>query len=257
MLVRSLWLCALVLVISCAPPPAARRAWQPSEGMPALWNLLEGEWAALDNVTAEAAVEFEQDGVRERATAVVQVKGSSLYRIEVRGPFYSHVFTAVQQGDSLTVYGPAVGGAWKGSARGHLLHQITGIDLGMYSLGRALLGWVDPVVEENMRKVEYPRADRATVISAEDEIERHLELDVHRGVLLREHIYAPGQRLLLRRFMSDYRRVGAALLPQRVEIEQGAVRIALHYQNYDLRRPLRAEDFENGIPHESVVRLPD
>lgn len=246
----------LSVCIACAPPPEARRTWRQADGLPALWRLLDGELGALHNLTVEADVELLQGDLRERATALVMLKGEELFRFEVRGPFYSHVFTAVQEGDSLTVYGPAVGGAWKGPARGTLLAQLTGIDLGAYSPVRALLGLVEPAVDSSAVEIEYPRADRAIATFVERGVRRRLWLDMHRGLVLRERIERPSGMRLIERTMDEYVRVGEVLLPRRVEIEQGSSRIALRYKRYDVERGLRAEDVVHGIPDEDLRRVP-
>ena len=251
-----LWSSVIALLISaCAPPPTARRAWDSANGIKSLWPLLEREWAGLDNLTTEASVEFELDGVRDRATALIQVKGDDLFRMEVRGPLYSHIFTAVQQGDSLTVWGSAIGGAWKGAARGSLLRQLTGVDFGQYPLARALLGWVEPAPTGGALQVEYERADRAVATVTDGPRRRRLWVDLYRGVFLREEIRdAPG-RLPVTRTISDYVAVGSLFLPQRVKIAQGDVHITVVYQSYDLKRVLNAAQFESGIPEERLLRV--
>ena len=251
-----LWLSATVLmVLACAPPPAARRAWDTNDGIASLWPLLEREWAALENLTAEASVEFEQNGMRERATALIQVRGDDLFRMDVRGPFYSHIFTAVQLGDSLTVWGPAIGGAWKGAARGALFRQLTGVDFGQYPLARALLGWVKPVSIDHALQVEYERADRAVSTVIEGPMRRRLWLDLYRGLFLCEEIHYAADKPPVTRAMSDYAPVGSLFLPRRVEIAQGDVRIVLMYQSFDLKRVLNLVQFESGIPEDQLIRV--
>ena len=251
-----IWLSAIALLVSaCAPPLAARRAWDTNDGIASLWPLLEREWAALDNLTAEASVEFEQNGMRERATALIQVRGDDLFRIDVRGPFYSHVFTAVQRGDSLTVWGPAIGGAWKGAARGALLRQLTGVDFGQYPLARALLGWVKPVSTDHALQVYYERADRAVGTVIEGPARRRLWLDLYRGLFLREEIHYAADRPPVTRTMSKYALVGPLFFPQRVEIAQGDVRIMLSYLSYDLKRVLNLVQFKSGIPEDQLLRV--
>lgn len=245
----------LSMHVACAPPPQVRRTWNQTDGLTALWPMLDGELAALHHLTAEADVELLQGDLRERATALVMLRGEDLFRFEVRGPFYSHVFTAVQEGDSLTVYGPAVGGAWKGSARGALLAQLTGIDLGAYSLARALLGLVETSADPGVAEVEYPRADLAIATFVEGEGRRRLWLDVHRGLVVRERIEGPSAMPLVERTMAEYARVGEVLLPRRVDIEQGSAHIALRYKRYDTERVLRAEDVVHGIPDEALRRV--
>ena len=251
-----LWLSALVLLVSaCASPPSVRRVWDTNDGIAYLLPLLEREWAALENLTAEASVEFEQNGMRERATALIQMRGDDLFRMDVRGPFYSHVFTAVQRGDSLTVWGPAIGGAWKGAASGALLRQLTGVDFGQYPLARALLGWVKPVSTDHTLQVDYERADRTVGTVIEGPVRRRLWLDLYRGLFVREEIRYAADRQPVTRAMSNYARVGPLFFPKRVEIAQGDVRIKLTYQSYDLKRVLNLAQFESGIPEDQLLRV--
>ena len=251
-----LWLSAIVFLVSaCAPPSVARRAWDTNDGIASLWPLLEREWAVLENLTAEASVEFEKNGMRERATALIQVRGDDLFRMDVRGPFYSHVFTAVQRRDSLTVWGPAIGGAWKGMARGALLRQLTGVDFGQYPLARALLGWVKPLSTDHTLQVDYKRADRAVGTVIEGPVRRRLWLDLYRGLFLREEIHYAVDRPPVTRVMSNYAPVGPIFFPRRVEIVQGDVRIMLTYQSYDLKRVLNLVQFKSGIPEDQLLRV--
>ena len=183
------------------------------------------------------------------------MRGDDLFRIDVRGPFYSHVLTAVQRGDSLTVWGPAIGGAWKGMARGALLRQLTGVDFGQYPLARALLGWVKPISTDHALQVDYERADRAVGTVIEGPVRRRLWLDLYRGLFLCEEIHYAADRPPVTRTMSDYAPVGSFFLPRRVEIEQGDVRIVLTYQSYDLKRVLNLVQFESGIPEDQLLRV--
>ncbi len=245
----------MVIWGGCAPPPVMRSDWQREDGFVALLDRSLQSFEQVQNLTAEAGIELRQGKVRQRGTALIQMKGADLFRVEVRGPFYSHVFTALQEGDSLTVYGRAVNGAWKGLARGPLLLHLTGIDLGFYELRHALLGLVEPGPLATELGVEYPRADRAIVPFYGPGVLRRLWIDVHRGLVTRERMETLAGRVLLERRLRDYRRVASLVLPRRVQIDQGEVAIALDYRSYDLDKVLSVESFFEGIPQAELQRI--
>ncbi len=121
------WLAGLVLLaVSCAPPPPMRRDWRPEQGFEALLEVSIAPFERLADLTAEAEIAMRQAGVEERATALVQLKNPDLFRLEVRGPLFSHLFTALLRQDTLMVYGAGVGGNWQGAADGPLLALLTG-----------------------------------------------------------------------------------------------------------------------------------
>jgi outer membrane lipoprotein-sorting protein len=250
---RTVWyswgvgLCALVL--ACAPPPVSREGWRASEGPEALLARSIEPLSGLEDLTAEAAIELRQGKVRERGTALIQLVNPQLFRIEVRGPFFTHIFTALLEGDSLTVYGRAVDTPLKGAAHGHLLAALTGLDLGQFDLRYALLGLVEP--GSVIGPVEYPRADRAVVSLGGG---RRVWLDMHRGFARRETVTLPGGDSL-RRELKEYQRTGSLYLPRRVEIRQRDVSLTLEYKSYAFNRGLDAEQLQRGIP-QNAVRVP-
>ncbi len=206
-------------------------------------------FAGLRDLTAEASIELHQGKVRERGTAILQLINPDLFRVEVRGPFFTHIFTALLEGDSLTVYGRAVDPPLKGAAHGHLLAALTGLDLGQYDLRYALLGLVEegPVVGPP----EYPRADRAIVPLRGG---RRLWLDLQRGLISREGSAQAGGDSLFRE-LKKYQRVGELYLPRRVEIRQRDVLLALNYKNYAINNGLSVEQLLQGMPS-NLVRVP-
>jgi outer membrane lipoprotein-sorting protein len=246
----------LLVVVACAPPPAVRREWKLEDGFATFLNLSSQELAMLENMTAEASIELRQGAVRESGTALIQMKGTDLFRVDVRGPFYSHVFTALLEGDSLTVYGPAVDGAWKGGAQGPLLMHLTGVDLGLYTLPYALLGLVEPGALATDIDIEYPRADRAIIPFYGQGTLRRLWVDLHSGLVAREHLETLAGQLLVERRLAKDRRVANLLLPQRVEITQGDVAISLDYRNYDIDKELSVDIFSKGVPRQQLRRIP-
>ena len=203
----------------------------------------------MGELTAEASIELRQGKVRERGTAILQLINPDLFRIEVRGPFFTHIFTALLEGDSLTVYGRAVDPPLKGAAHGHLLAVLTGLDLGQYDLRYALLGLVEesPVVG----LPEYPRADRAIVPLLGG---RRLWLDLQRGLISREGSVQAGGDSLFRE-LKKYQRVGELYLPRRVEIRQRDVLLALNYKSYAINKGLSVKQLLQGMPS-NPVRVP-
>ena len=240
-------LCALIF--ACAPPPVIREGWRSTEGPAALLTAGVEPFAELGNLTAEAEIELRQGKLRERGTALLQVVNPDLFRVEVRGLFFTHIFTALLEGDSLTVYGRAVDPPLKGAARGHLLAALTGLDLGQYDLRYALLGLVEPGNIE--AAIDYPRADRAVVPLKGG---RRVWLDLHHGFVLRESIELIGGDLLLRD-LKEYRKQAELYLPRRVEITQGDIFLALNYKSYVFNNGLEAEQLVDGVPP-VVVRVP-
>ncbi|MEE3259038.1 MAG: hypothetical protein VX293_07500 [Candidatus Latescibacterota bacterium] len=240
-------LCALAL--ACAPPPVSREGWRATEGPAALLALAVDPLRDFEDLTVEAAIELRQGEVRERGTALIQLVNPHLFRVEVRGPFFTHIFTALLEGDSLTVYGRAVDPPLKGVAHGHLLAALTGLDLGQLDLRYALLGFVEPGPVTG--PVEYPRADRAVVPLGGG---RRVWLDLQRGFVRSEAVAVPGGDSL-RRELEKYQRLGELYLPQRVKIRQRDVSLALEYKSYAFNRGLDAGQLQRGIP-QNVLRVP-
>lgn len=251
-----LWISALILLgVSCAPPPVLRQDWRREQGFEALLRLSAEKLRQLEDLTAEAGIAMRQAGGRQRGTALIQLKNPDLFRVEVRGPLYSHVFTALLQEDSLMVHGPAVGGDWKGTVQGPLLVHLTGMDLGVYDLRYALLGVVAPGSVDSSRALEYPRGDRVIVPLRGKEVLRRVWIDLYRGLVTREDIELPGGHLLLSRRLRDYQKVGDLYLPGRVEIRQEDVALTLEYRHYAIDRGIPEERFFQGIPLDRMQRV--
>ena len=239
-----------LLALACGPPPVSREGWRSDAGPVALLARSVIPFAGLRDLTAEAAVELSQGDNRERGTALIQLVNPDLFRCEVRGPFFTHIFTAMLDGDSLTVYGRAIDPPLKGAAGGHLLESLTGLDLGRFDLRYALLGLVEPGTISG--SVEYPRADRAVVPLNGG---RRVWIDLQRGFPTRERTALPGGDAL-RRELGDYGRTMAGLyLPRRVEISQRDVALKLEYKSYKFDSGLDAEQLQRGLPR-GVVRVP-
>ena len=235
------WVALCALALACAPPPVVREGWDATQG-PAALLAASASLAQFADLTAEAAIELRRGEVRDRGTALVQLVNPDLFRVEVRGPFFTHIFTALLEGDSLTVYGRGMDHPLKGSVHDRLLTTLTGLDLGSCDLRYALLGFVEP--SSIVEPVEYPQADHAVVALAGG---RQAWLDLRRGLVLRESIPLPEGEVLLRE-LKEYRREQALYLPRRVEIRQRDILLTLSYKNYAFNRGLDAEQLRRGMP---------
>ncbi len=235
------WFALCTLALACAPPLVVREGWDADQG-PAALLAASASLAQFADLTAEATIELRRGATRDRGTALVQLVNPDLCRVEVRGPFFTHIFTALLDGDSLTVYGRGMGQPLKGPVQGRLLTTLTGLDLASCDLRYALLGLVEPgsIVEP----VEYPQADHAVVALAGG---RQAWLDLRRGLVLRERIPLPGGEVLVRE-LKEYRREQALYLPRQVEIRQRDILLALSYKNYAFNRGLDAEQLRRNMP---------
>ena len=235
----STWFALCTLALACAPPPVVREDWDADQG-PAALLAASTSLAQFEDLTAEAAIELQRGKVRDRGTALVQLINPDLFRVEVRGPFFTHIFTALLESDSLTVYGRGMDLPLKGPVRGRLLTMLTGLDFGSCDLRYALLGLVEPgsIVEP----VEYPRADHAVVALTGG---RRAWLDLRRGLVLRESIPLPEGDVLLRE-LGEYRRQDALYLPRRVEIRQADIALVLAYKRYAFNSGLDASQLQQG-----------
>lgn len=238
---------AALIGLGCSPPPAVRHDWRPEQGIDSLLALSAHQLEALADLTAEASLTIRQGSVNERASALVQVVNPDLLRIEVRGPFLSHVLTAIQQGDSLTVYGPAVGGTWTGAAHGPLMSRLTGFDLAGYDLRYALLGVIAPASADSIAGIEYPRGDRAVVALDGPVGRRRVWIDLSRGFAVREELERPPDGSVLIRSLADYARLGVLYLPRSVELAQGDLRLSIRYRRYRLNQGLAPEGLLDGF----------
>ena len=135
------WLALCTLALACTPPLVVREGWDAAQG-PAALLAASASLAHFEDLTAEAAIELQRGAARDRGTALVQLVNPDLFRVEVRGPFFTHIFTALLEGDSLTVYGRGMDLPLKGPVRGRLLTSLTGMDFGTCDLRYALLGLV-------------------------------------------------------------------------------------------------------------------
>ena len=237
----SKWFALCALMLACAPPLVVREGWDADRG-PAALLAASTSLAQFEDLTAEAAIELRRGELRDRGTALVQLINPDLFRVEVRGPFFIHIFTALLEGDSLTVYSRGMDQPVKGTMRGRLLTTLTGLDFGSCDLRYALLGLVEPgpIVEP----IEYPHVGQAVVALAGG---RRAWLDLRRGLVLRESIPLSEGDILLRE-LREYRQMDALYLPRRVELRQADISLVLVYKRYAFNSGLAVEDLKQGLP---------
>ena len=237
----SKWFALCALMLACAPPLVVREGWDADRG-PAALLAASTSLAQFEDLTAEAAIELRRGELRDRGTALVQLINPDLFRVEVRGPFFTHIFTALLEGDSLTVYSRGMDQPVKGTMRGRLLTTLTGLDFGSCDLRYALLGLVEPgpIVEP----IEYPHVGQAVVALAGG---RRAWLDLRRGLVLRESIPLSEGDILLRE-LREYRQMDALYLPRRVELRQADISLVLVYKRYAFNSGLAVEDLKQGLP---------
>ena len=240
-----------LVVLHCAPPPVTRQDWRREDGVEELFDLSRKPLQSLRDLRARARITLSREESQERATMSILLVQPDLFRMEVRGPLYIHLFTAVLQADSLTVLSRE--GNWKGSTEGLLL-QLTGVDPGPYNLRYLLLGLIEPGTIDSSRVVERPLPDQAVVPLRGANSARRVWVDLYRGFVVREDVEPspgyPGWSRLLR----DYRKVGPLYLPKRVVIRQRDVEISLEYEDYVLNEGIAEALFFRGLPPDPVQR---
>lgn len=237
----------LVLLLglaACGPPrPVQRAGWQGAEhDVAALLRADPTGLLQLQDLTAE---------VRFRLHQVGSASGSILYspparmRLDVRGPLFGHILSAVIDGDLLTAvsggrtyYVPAQDG----------LDAFLQIDLAGYDPRLVLLGVIAPP-QRGIVSTDYPRADRVR-LQIDDGVDgqrRWLWIDLHHGFVEREEIVdTSGQTVWMRR-MTQWRAVGPLYLPAEIRVESGDRALELSYGDIALDRELSDTVFYSGI----------
>ncbi len=242
--------CLLVVLGSCAPRALVRQGWTPAQDPGLLLDQARRDLDALRDLQASADLSLVRAGERQFASAALLFKAPDLFRIEVRGPLFIHLFTALLQGDSLLV--SAGDGAWRGGPfADELVTGLLGLDLSGYDLRYALLGLVAPAPLDSL---SWPRAERCLAYLAGNP-PRRLWLDTRRGFVAAEELLGPGGEVLLSRQLGDYRRVGDRYLPCRVELRQGPNALVLEYRSWELDTGLRESAFTRGIPLDHLEPL--
>ena len=201
------------------------------------------QFAAIEDLKLRARVRLRMEGREESATALLMYVKPDMFRVDVRGPLFSHILTAVIQQDTLILVTPE--GSWKGSADTSLRNLI-GIDLRGYDLGMLMLGGVVPAPLDSSAVVEYLRADRAVLPLVQADATRRVTVDLYRGFIIAEQFMSA--RTSWHRELAEYRRVGSSLLPGRMSIRQGENRMLLEYGEFHINQGLPIEEFLRGVP---------
>ena len=205
---------------ACSPPPM-RPGWGPQSDPASVLAPAADPLVQVDNLLAEALVTVFQGRGRQSAVAALRWCGPDLARLDVRGPLAAPLLSALVEADSVTIWGPAANGAWRGAARGPLLARLTGVDLAGYDLARALLGVVQPIGPgEVATSASGPDGLTEVTLAGVGPV-RRVWVDRRSGLVVRESLTADGSEVLFERRLGQYQAVGALLLPRRVEIRHG------------------------------------
>lgn len=233
----------------CAPVAVTRREWHPSKGVEALLRSSVESLQRVDDLSAEAKMRIRGPEGSGSATALILYKRPDLFRVDIRGPLFSHVLTALVDGDSLTVI--VHGQTLKGPADGGLLRHLTQVDLGGYSIAHVLLGVVEPARQLPGSLPEYNRADRVGVALEHGAFQRRISVDLYRGFVFREEVISDGE-LVWRRALSGYRLVGPTdgdlYLPGQIRLDQGQTSVELNYRSWAVNRGIDDSALRRGIP---------
>ena len=211
--------------------------------------MLRSDFAALqglDDLTAEARLTLTHEQGRNGLDASILFRPPDLMRLDVQGPLFVHVLSAVVEADSLLA---VVEGRALVLQAEDGLDYFLGIDLGGYDPRWLLLGVVVPG-EADTSRVHHPVAGRAVVpMETADLPPRRLTLDLHRGFVVREEVLTPGGGVLWVRRLQRFRRLpGTGLyLPRLVTIESGDRTLELEYGKVRIGRGLERAAFFTGL----------
>ena len=217
-----------------------RQGWDRRRDATELLELSSTGLGQLDDLTAEAKITFSHGSSRRTVTASMVYAKPDLFRLDVRGPLFSRLLTALVHGDSLVILN--AGQVWRDLVAARLLVELTDFDVGPYDILYALLGLI-----------QTGSVDPAVVALAEESgTGRTVWVDLHRGFVSREEVvWDDGERGWSRE-LGDYRLVetadGSLYLPSRVRITQGDLAIELKYRSYAANTGVKTESLFAGIP---------
>ena len=228
-----------------------RQGWDRRQSAADLLELSSSSLEQLADLTAEAKITFSHGRGRRTVTASMVYAKPDLFRLDVRGPLFSRVLTALVHADSLTVL--SAGQVFRDAVTGRLLAELTDFDVGPYDIRYALLGLVRPGRVGSSAGITYPRADRAVVTLADESgARRTVSVDLHRGFVSREKVLWDAGAHGWIRELEEYRQVetaeGVLYLPTRVTITQGDLAIELRYRSYAADTGVKPETLFAGIP---------
>lgn len=249
-----LWRCSILLMLgllvqSCAPSPRLirRNAWEPTADVARMLRQGSVTLPGVQDLTAAAQIRLTTEEGPNTASASFQYLPPDIMRIDVRGPLFQHVLTAVLDADTLW---SLAGGRLSRQPTRDGLADLLQIDLRGQDPRAAMLGLVAPVSVSDSLQVDYPRADRAVAIVRHgDGSERHLWVDLLSGFVVREEGIDRFGARRWRRLLSDYVQIGEgeAYLPRRVQIESDQRRLEIHYDEWRVDRGLSRQSFYKGI----------
>lgn len=243
------WACLLAL-LGCAPPALLHQGWSPVQDPALLLTASARELAQLGDLKAAAELTLVQSGHRQYASAALLFKPPDLFRIEVRGPLFVHLFTALLRGDSLMV--GAGDGPWRGGLfSDEVLARLLGLNLAGCDLRYTLLGLVAPGTLDSLVQAEPGRC----LAYLGGMPARRLWLDTRHGLVAAEDLLDPAGVPVLTRRLQDYQRVGGLYLPRRVEIRQGEQTLIVEYRSWEINTGLGESTFTRGIPLDHLEPL--
>lgn len=249
-----LWRCSILLIFgllvqSCAPSPRLirRNAWEPTADVARMLRQGSVTLPGVQDLTAAAQIRLTTEEGPNTASASFQYLPPDIMRIDVRGPLFQHVLTAVLDADTLW---SLAGGRLSRQPTRDGLADLLQIDLRGQDPRAAMLGLVAPVSVSDSLRVDYPRADRAVAIVRHgDGSERHLWVDLLSGFVVREEGIDRFGARRWRRLLSDYVQIGEGeiYLPRRVQIESDQRRLEIQYDEWRVDRGLSRQSFYKGL----------
>jgi hypothetical protein len=214
----------------------------------ALAGLLRSDAESLLQLAdLTAAVRFSVPDVGSASGSIV-FQPPTLLRLDVRGPLFQRILSAVFDGDQLLAI-DADGRFYQMPARDGLdafLH----IDLAGYDPRLALLGVIAPAAH-GLEDIDYPRMDRA-VVTLDDGIEgqrRQLWIDLHKGFVEREELVDDQGRTRWSRQMSGWHCVDDTdlYLPGMIRVESQGHVLELEFGDIRIDKGVQRAAFFSGI----------
>ena len=86
-------LITLFSLVACVVHNSPQRNWDMRDGFGVFWNLIDRETERLNYLTAEVDIRWQNINQNERVSALIQLISPDSVGVEVRGPFYSHLFS--------------------------------------------------------------------------------------------------------------------------------------------------------------------
>ncbi len=242
-------LLAAAVINACGPPPPVTREGWPGGAAGEVAALLRADFAAvqaLTDLTAEARLTITHEQGRHSLGTSILFRPPDLLRLDVQGPLFHHVLSAVVEADTLLA---VIEGRRMALHADDGLDYFLDIDLGGYDPRWALLGVVVPG-DPDTSQVRHPGPGRAVVpLETPDLPPRRLTLDLHRGFVVGEEILDDSGQVRWSRRLQRFRRLpGTDLyLPRSVRIENRGRTLELEYGKVRTGRGLERAAFFTGL----------